>query len=73
MTAWKKQLFGQVSELFADGRQRRADQAADEHELCEQIGRLKMEVEWSKRKRLRSESNRRWRICNRGATAGFLG
>jgi transposase len=33
-------------ELFADARQRRADQATDELDLDEQIGRLKMEVEW---------------------------
>ena len=49
VTAWKKQLMGQVSELVADGRQRRADQTADEQELYEQIGRLKMEVEWLKK------------------------
>ena len=29
VTAWKKQLMAQVAELFADGRQRRADQATD--------------------------------------------
>jgi transposase-like protein len=45
VTAWKKQLMAQVAELFADGRQRRAEQATDE-----QIGRLKMEVEWLKKK-----------------------
>ena len=50
VTAWKKQLMAQVAELFADGRQRRPDQATDEHELYEQIGRLKMEVEWLKKK-----------------------
>jgi hypothetical protein len=38
-----------VAELVADGRQRRADQATDEQELWEQIGRLKMEVEWLKK------------------------
>jgi len=27
VTAWKKQLMAQVDELFADGRQRRAEQA----------------------------------------------
>lgn len=43
VTAWKKPLT-QVAELFADGRQRRADQAADGQELDKQIGRLKMEV-----------------------------
>ncbi|NDH94787.1 MAG: IS3 family transposase [Planctomycetia bacterium] len=50
VTAWKKQLMAQVAELFADGRQRRAEQATDEQELYEQIGRLKMEVEWLKKK-----------------------
>jgi transposase len=60
VTAWKKQLMAQVAEPFADGRQRRADQATDEQELCEQIGRLKIEVEWVKkscRGRLRSSGN----------------
>ena len=33
----------------ADGRQRRPDQTTDEQELYEQIGRLKMEVEWLKK------------------------
>ena len=33
VTAWKKLLMAQVAELFADGRQRRADQATDEQEL----------------------------------------
>jgi transposase len=50
VTSWKKQLMAQVAELFADGRQRRADQATGEQELFEQIGRLKMEVEWLKKK-----------------------
>ena len=30
VTAWKKQLMAQVAELFADGRQRRADQAPED-------------------------------------------
>jgi len=50
VTAWKKHLLGQVADLFVDGRQRRPEDAADEHELFEQIGRLKMEVEWLKKK-----------------------
>ena len=49
VTAWKKQLMGQLAELFVDGRQRRPDQTTDEQELYEQIGRLKMEVEWLKK------------------------
>jgi hypothetical protein len=31
--AWTKRLIAQVADLFADGRQRREDQATKEHEL----------------------------------------
>jgi putative transposase len=49
---WKKQLVGGAAELFRDGRLARetADQAAEQAELYEQIGRLKMELEWLKKK-----------------------
>ena len=51
VTAWKKQLLEQVSGLFEDGRTKRGDESsANEQELYEQIGRLKMEVEWLKKK-----------------------
>ena len=51
VTAWKKQLLAQAAELFEDGRQKRGKaQTASEEELYEQIGRLKMEVEWLKKK-----------------------
>ena len=51
ITAWKKQLLEGVTELFEDGRGKRADaDAANDQELYEQIGRLKMEVEWLKKK-----------------------
>ncbi len=51
VSAWKKQLLSGASELFADGRGRKKDEAAaEEQELYEQIGRLKMEVEWLKKK-----------------------
>ena len=51
VTAWKKRLLEGVGVLFADGRQKHADESsADEQELYEQIGRLKMEVEWLKKK-----------------------
>ena len=49
VSAWKKQLLEGAPELFADGRIRDANGAAEE-ELYEQIGRLKMEVEWLKKK-----------------------
>jgi putative transposase len=51
VTAWKKQLLSGAAELFEDRRGQRPDaSAADEQELYEQIGRLKMEVEWLKKK-----------------------
>jgi hypothetical protein len=39
-------IAGTGSRLFEEGRMRGDKTAANEHELYEQIGRLKMEVEW---------------------------
>ena len=50
VSAWKKQLLSGASELFVDGRTRGADSSATDSELYEQIGRLKMELEWLKKK-----------------------
>jgi transposase len=51
ITAWKKQLLEGAVGLFEDGRGKRAaDDAVNDQELYEQIGRLKMEVEWLKKK-----------------------
>ena len=51
VAAWKKQLLEGVAGLFEDGRSKRDDdEAAPAKELYEQIGRLKMEVEWLKKK-----------------------
>lgn len=49
---WKKQLLSGASELFRDGRAARgsAEQSAEQAELYEQIGRLKMDLEWLKKK-----------------------
>jgi len=45
VTAWKKRLSESVTELFADGRRKSAEEkGANEQELYEQIGRLKMTV-----------------------------
>ncbi len=50
ITAWKKQLLEGAPELFEDGRSKRAtEDTANDQELYEQIGRLKMEVEWLKK------------------------
>jgi putative transposase len=49
--AWKKQLLAGAQAVFADGvKAPAADAEADRKELFEQIGRLKMELEWLKKK-----------------------
>jgi transposase-like protein len=47
---WRKQLLDSAAELFQDGRRQKRSEGAEEEELYEQIGRLKMEVEWLKKK-----------------------
>ena len=48
---WKKQLLGGVEDLFAQpGKAAAADAESEKAELFEQIGRLKMELEWLKKK-----------------------
>ena len=48
---WKKQLLGGVEAVFANGAKTgAADGEARQAELFEQIGRLKMELEWLKKK-----------------------
>ena len=50
VSSWKKQLLEGVPDLFADGRSGTTSDATNEQELFEQIGRLKMEIEWLKKK-----------------------
>jgi putative transposase len=51
ITQWKKQLLEGGSRLFGQQHLREErEQAAREAELFEQIGRLKMELEWLKKK-----------------------
>ncbi len=50
VSSWKKRLLEGAAELFADGRGRKDEASAKEEEWFEQIGRLKMEVEWLKKK-----------------------
>ncbi len=48
---WKKQVLDSGSSLFGQQRVREQhEQSAREAELFEQIGRLKMELEWLKKK-----------------------
>ena len=49
--AWKKQLLQGAEGVFGDGAKvATADAEAAQSELFEQIGRLKMELEWVKKK-----------------------
>ena len=49
--AWKKQLLAGADQVFSNGRLAAgADGEAEKAELFEQIGRLKMELEWLKKK-----------------------
>lgn len=51
VSAWRKELVDRAAELFTDGRRRKHDEeAVRQEELYEQIGRLKMEVDWLKKK-----------------------
>ncbi len=50
ISSWKKRLLEGAAEVFADGRRRKDEPSVEEEELFEQIGRLKMEVEWLKKK-----------------------
>jgi len=48
---WKKQLLAGAESIFSDGVKAAAvDAEAVQAELYEQIGRLKMELEWLKKK-----------------------
>ena len=50
VSAWKRVLMDRASELFEDGRKKTKHEDVSEEELYEQIGRLKMELEWLKKK-----------------------
>ena len=48
---WKRQLLAGAEQVFGNGAQvNGADAEAEKAELFEQIGRLKMELEWLKKK-----------------------
>ena len=57
ISAWKKQLLEDATELFEDGRRRSSvDESAEVSALYEQIGRLKVELDWLKKTAARFDS-----------------
>lgn len=51
VSQWKRQLLESGGEVFSqNGAKEQRDQQAVQTELYEQIGRLKMELEWIKKK-----------------------
>jgi len=50
ISKWKKQLLDGIESLFRDSRHDHDGSQAIQAELYEQIGRLKMEVEWLKKR-----------------------
>jgi putative transposase len=49
---WKKELLAGLPEVFSDKRRRRGqDDEAEKARLYEEIGRLKVELDWLKKKR----------------------
>lgn len=48
---WRKTALEQMAELFVDGRKRkRRDEDVERGALYEQVGRLKVELDWLKKK-----------------------
>lgn len=48
---WKKRLLADVTSLFSDKRRRKAqDNEVEKSKLYEEIGRLKVELDWLKKK-----------------------
>jgi putative transposase len=51
VSTWRKEFIERAAQLFEDGRRRKPDDSlVSQEELYEQIGRLKMEVDWLKKK-----------------------
>ena len=51
ITTWKKQLQSGMKEIFKDGRKKTSEHTDElESKLYEEIGRLKFELDWLKKK-----------------------
>lgn len=50
ISKWKKQLLDSASIVFEDGRKKSSENDCEAEKLYEEIGRLKMQLEWVKKK-----------------------
>jgi transposase-like protein len=50
LSEWKHQFLSSAHEVFDKGKRRGRDPEEEKAELFEEIGRLKMELEWMKKK-----------------------
>jgi transposase len=50
ISTWKQRLLEGAPDVFEDRRRKQRSEENNQEELFEQIGRLKMEVEWLKKK-----------------------
>jgi transposase len=50
VVAWKKQAVESLTDAFTDRRKRPGKEEEETNQLYEQIGRLKVEVDWLKKK-----------------------
>jgi transposase len=50
ISTWKQRLLEGAADLFEDRRRKQRVEENNQEQLFEQIGRLKMEVEWLKKK-----------------------
>lgn len=50
VTTWKRQLLENVSSVFVDGRKKKKEDKPTEEQLYQQIGQLKVELDWLKKK-----------------------
>ena len=51
IATWKKQLQNELPQIFSNRREKRdQDQEALQAQLCQQIGQLKVELDWLKKK-----------------------
>lgn len=50
VSAWKKQALDQIAETFKTAKSKKKDEGPSQEQLFSQIGQLKVELDWLKKK-----------------------